>query len=207
MSAIGHHDKAPTGQSARWMMTLGDLLAILLAMFIMIYAMNDHQSVGVGRAVISLADSLGNASGQGNVQTDPSLSGPYGYQIALLERHLEGAPHWSLKTDPSSFVSLELRRRALTDAFGDELWLESLERFDRPIWLTITVPKAAQMRLAASWADALKARRVALGLSQVWGVEIRQDPALDAPVSHITVPLEDSFVGYRRVAKELAVAP
>ncbi|MEO0411773.1 MAG: flagellar motor protein MotB [Pseudomonadota bacterium] len=186
-----------------WLMTFGDLLGILLALFVLIYAVTDRQSENFNRAVISLATGLRDAAGRGNDAVFATLQAPFGYQTALLERNLEATPQWSLQADLPRRVTLTLEHWALEETLGDGLWLEGLERFEKPVWMRIAVPRKEDIPSATRSVTALEKMRRSLGLSQPWGIEITQDGRLRETVVTIHVGLDGETPGYKAYAPPL----
>lgn len=190
-----------------WLMAFGDLLGILLALFVLMYAITDQQSQNLTRAVVSLSAGLREAIGQGNDAVVAKLQAPFGYQVALLERNLEATPQWTLKADIPTSLTLTLENWALEDALGDGLWLEGLERFEKPVWVRLTVPNKGDIPSATDSIASLESLRRSLGLSMPWGIEIVQDARLRDTVVTIEVSLDGDAAGYRAYKPPMLGAP
>ncbi|MEM7569566.1 MAG: flagellar motor protein MotB [Pseudomonadota bacterium] len=195
-------DKTPSPAVHGWLMSFGDLLGILLALFVMIHAASDASAVRLSGAIVSLTEGL-----VGEGQDDPAdLNDPQRYTFALLSRNLEALPQWRISETESGNVTLQLQNWALENALGDGLWLESIERFKRPVWLTVSVADSADVTVAASAIAALKDMRASLGLTQPWQFSIRKVGKPTLTGVQIDIGVGDSDIGYwkTRSAKALS---
>ncbi|MGD1956414.1 MAG: flagellar motor protein MotB [Sphingomonadales bacterium] len=177
--------------ASNWLLTFGDLLGILLALFILMYATSDQQSERLSRAVVSLAESMRQLTSGETGPVLAGLQGPYGYQITLLDRHISTVPRLRLSGPSPESLKITLKKAPLRNTLGDGLWLESLERFEVPITLTLATDSLESLGAALQDVAAFEANRKALGLEQPWRLEIGPVGSSDYAVISIDLSAED----------------
>lgn len=155
-----------------WMITFADLLGIVLAIFVLIYATSDRQSQKLREIMFELSAALyvEPSSSFGTIVTD--VMSPIGYQKALLEKQLGAMPYWSLDEDSNANITLSLRGQSLLNALSDGVWLDIIERFERTVTLQVFTQVGAPLPPIYSGAAAVVDLRAERGLTAPWAIVV-----------------------------------
>lgn len=178
------HQK-PVSQAAlnpSWMLTFGDLLGIILATFVLIYATSDRQTPELREMIAELSAGLFVEATQDTKVVVTDIMSPVGYQKALLQKQLDSMPYWSIQDAGNGDVILSLKGRSLSAALHEGVWLDVIERFERPVSLVIEVPETAEVTTHLSGIAAIKNLRSARGLSAAWRFAVQAGPELQTQI-------------------------
>lgn len=178
------HQK-PASQAAlmpSWMLTFGDLLGIILATFVLIYATSDRQTPELRDMIAELSAGLFVEATQDTQVVVSDIMSPVGYQKALLQKQLDSMPYWSLNDIGNGDIILSLKGRSLSQSLHDGVWLDVVERFDRSVSLVIEVPEKTDIAPYFSGITAIKNLRSARGLSAEWRFAVQTGTNLQTQI-------------------------
>ncbi|MEM6681004.1 MAG: flagellar motor protein MotB [Pseudomonadota bacterium] len=186
VAALPH--RAPRASSS-WLLTFADLLGIVLAMFVLVYATSDRHAQTLEKTAMSLRAALPNDSGSARRSLVTQTVSGVGYQTALLEKFITDLPAWTLRKEDDRVLKLELLNKPLAEAIGDGLWLDVVERFEVPVRLIVYAAPGADAAALLNDAQALLDARAKRGLQQPWSVIVEpdaQNQALRAAIVLVT---------------------
>jgi len=188
-----------TGPS--WLVTFADLLGIVLAMFVLIYATSDRHAPRLENTILSMRDALFDEKGSGRTAVLSQNTGRLEYKTALLKKYVEAIGYWSIDDRDDRVITLELIGKPLETASGDGLWLDVIERFDVPVTLTLSGTRGSDPAMLLASAQALLDERAARGLKQPWTVYVHMTQEKTAPMRAVIT------LGTDQDAQGLAFAP
>lgn len=184
-----HLQGASSLPSPSWMLTFADLLGIVLAMFVLIYATSDRQADDLNEAVIALTSSIVPRDNVIRALAVADVTSAAGYQTALLKKHVTAMPYWTVDTSLDTEISMQLHGQSLTNVLGEGAWLDIVERFESDVSLRVYVADEASRLAALQGAQKIAQLRASRGLRLPWTISV--EPALSASSvrADIKIPL------------------
>lgn len=190
-----------------WMLTFGDLLGIILATFVLIYAASDRQTPALRDMIAELSAGLFVEASQDPRAVVTDIMSPVGYQKALLQKQLDTMPYWSLNERANGDIALALSGQRLSGALYDGVWLDVIERFNRPVSLVMTMPEKADVAPYLSGVTALNNARKARGLSAQWRIAVARAPSGTQAQTQIIIHHPDRDAPLQFFTKDETAAP
>lgn len=204
---IGTAAKETPRTQQSWLVTFTDLLGLVLAMFVLIYATSDRQADALQRAIVTLKSTLFVAPNENKATIVADVMSPVGYQTALLQKYVSDLPYWRLDTADPNHLSLTLEGQSLANALGDGTWLDIVERFDRRVSMKVYYSSLSDAPAAYAAAQKLLDLRAQRGLGGTWSVSVSPSPADTTIRTHIDIASADQAGDTIFTQRKVTAAP